>query len=168
MTVANTPNDGNLTPDQIAARDAVIQADYCAGIKPLRQIGSEHSLSHTATGKMAKERGWIRNLNAKIQAKADSKVAKAAVSKTDSNTSLVTESSVVEADALVPKAAVSAEVSLTIANTKVSAAVVSALVSALNDLEFLINFRRLSDIQTLGRLTARHGENSSIVSRAWH
>lgn len=99
MTVANTPNDGNLTPDQIAARDAVIQADYCAGIKPLRQIGSEHSLSHTAIGKMAKERGWIRNLKARIQAKADSKVAKAAVSKADSKTVLATENAVVEANA---------------------------------------------------------------------
>ncbi|HPW28523.1 MAG TPA: hypothetical protein PLL01_03940 [Rhodoferax sp.] len=74
-------------------------------------------------------------MKGKIWAKADSKVARAAVSKTDSNTSSATESPVVEADALVSRASVSTEVSSKKADTKVSAALVSALVSALRAVE---------------------------------
>lgn len=99
MAVSNTPDGGNLTPEQIAARDAVIEADYRAGLKPLRQIGKEHGLSHTAIAKMAKERSWERDLSARIRAKADAKVAKAAVSKEVSEKRLATEQAVVEASA---------------------------------------------------------------------
>jgi hypothetical protein len=95
-----TAADGNLTPEQTAARDAVIEADYRAGLKPLRQIGKEHNLSHTGVDKMAKARGWVRDLTAKIRAKADAKVAKAAVSKEVNKTGrLATEAVVVEANA---------------------------------------------------------------------
>lgn len=99
MAVSNPPSSVNLTKEQIAARNAVIESDYRAGIKPLRLIGSEHDMSHTAVAKMAKDHGWVRDLNARIRAKADSKVAKAAVSKNASNLSLATESAVVEANA---------------------------------------------------------------------
>lgn len=100
MTVSNPSADGNLNPEQIAARDAVIEADYRAGLKPLRQIGKEHSLSHAWIDKMAKARGWTRDLTAKIRAKADAKVAKAAVTKeVNKEGRLATEAVVVEANA---------------------------------------------------------------------
>lgn len=100
MTVSN-PADGNqLTPEQVIARDTLIEADYRAGIKPLRQIGKEHSLSHTFIGKMAKERGWSRDLTERIRAKADAKVSKSAVSTPVSTTgNPATEGQIVEANA---------------------------------------------------------------------
>lgn len=94
---------GNLSADALAARDARIELDYCAGIKPLRQIGKENGLSHTAVGKMAKERGWVRDLKARTQAKADDKVARAAVSTEVSRQKAATESQIVEVNAELQK-----------------------------------------------------------------
>jgi hypothetical protein len=46
-----------------------IEVDYRAGIKTLRQIADEHSISHVAINKRAKRDGWTRDIAAKIQAK---------------------------------------------------------------------------------------------------
>jgi uncharacterized protein YjcR len=35
-----------------------IEADYCAGVKSLRQIASEHGISHVAIIKQAHRHGW--------------------------------------------------------------------------------------------------------------
>lgn len=48
-----------------------IELDYRAGIKSLRQIASEHDISDTAIRKRAKRDDWVRDLSAKIKAKAD-------------------------------------------------------------------------------------------------
>lgn len=77
----------------------VIEIDYRAGLKPLRQIAEEHGISHTAIGKRAKHGEWVRDLGAKIKAQADAKVSKAAVSKEVSSQSAATEKQVVEANA---------------------------------------------------------------------
>jgi hypothetical protein len=47
-----------------------IEADYRAGIKSLRQIGTEYGISHVAVDKRAKKEAWPRDLSAKIKAKA--------------------------------------------------------------------------------------------------
>lgn len=73
-----------------------VEADYRAGIKTLRAIGSEHGVSHVAIQKRAKQFGWEQDLAERIRLKAEAKVNKAAV------TSLVTkedEKQVVEANA---------------------------------------------------------------------
>ena len=57
-----------------------IELDYRAGMKTLRQIADEHGLTHGAINKRAKRDGWVRDLSAKIAAKADELVSKAAVS----------------------------------------------------------------------------------------
>lgn len=101
--VSNNSAAGNLSAEELAARDARIELDYCAGIKPLRQIGKENGLSHTAIGKMAKERGWARNLKARIQQKADAQVAKAAVSTQVAKQKAATETQIVEANATLQK-----------------------------------------------------------------
>lgn len=78
----------------------VVEADYRAGTKPLRQIAEENGISHVAIGKRAKRLEWTRNLAAKIQAQADAKVTKAAVTaEVTKERRLVTEQTVVEANA---------------------------------------------------------------------
>lgn len=76
-----------------------IEAEYRAGIKPLRQIGEEQGITHGAINKRAKRDEWTRDLAAKIKHKADEKVSKAAVSIEVSNAKMVTEKQVVEANA---------------------------------------------------------------------
>lgn len=76
-----------------------IEADYRAGVKPLRQIAEEHGITHGAINKRAKKLEWTRDLAGKINAKADALVSKAAVSSEVSAARLVTEKAVVDANA---------------------------------------------------------------------
>lgn len=59
----------------------LVEKDYRAGLKTLRQIAQERGVSHVAIQKKAKQFGWTRDLSEKIQAKAKEKVTKAAVTK---------------------------------------------------------------------------------------
>lgn len=77
----------------------VIEFDYRAGIKPLRQMAEEHGITHGAINKRAKKEGWSRDLGAKIRAKADELVSRAAVSEEVSKARLATEREVVESNA---------------------------------------------------------------------
>jgi hypothetical protein len=47
-----------------------IELDYRAGIKTLREIADEQGITHGAINKRAKRDGWVRDLSAKIRAKA--------------------------------------------------------------------------------------------------
>lgn len=76
-----------------------IELAYRAGILTLREIADQHGISHGAINKRAKRDGWERDLSAKIQAKADALVSKAAVSTEVSKESKVAERAVVEANA---------------------------------------------------------------------
>lgn len=76
-----------------------IELDYRAGILTLREIAGQHDISHGAINKRAKRDGWERDLAAKIQAKADALVSKAAVSTQVSAESRKAESAVVDANA---------------------------------------------------------------------
>lgn len=88
------------TPQPKKAPDwIVIEADYRAGIKPLRVIGDEHGISHAAINKRAKREEWTRDLGARIQAKADALVSKAAVTAEVSKAKKATEQAIVEAAA---------------------------------------------------------------------
>jgi hypothetical protein len=53
-----------------------VEIEYSSGIKTLRQIGEEFGCSEGAVRKKAKERGWSRDLSAKIKLKADEEVRK--------------------------------------------------------------------------------------------
>ncbi len=98
MTVVSTaPASGNprLAPDWV-----VIETDYRAGMKSLRQIGGEQGISHVAIQKRAKANAWTRDLSKRIQAKAEEKVNKAAVTAAlNSERKAVTEQSIVDAGA---------------------------------------------------------------------
>lgn len=84
-----------MSDDKATINWIQIEADFRAGIKPLRLIGEEHGITHGAINKRAKRDGWTRDLGAKIRAQADAKVSRAAVSKEVSARKLVTENQVV-------------------------------------------------------------------------
>jgi hypothetical protein len=48
----------------------LIERDFRAGLKSLREIGAEHGITEGAVRKKAKANGWTRDLSAKIQQKA--------------------------------------------------------------------------------------------------
>jgi len=74
-----------------------VEADYRAGMLSLREIAEAHGVSHVMISKKAKAMGWVRDLKAKIQAKADDLVNKALV---NSSVSKVNEVAIVEAVAI--------------------------------------------------------------------
>ena len=76
-----------------------VERDYRAGILSLREIGTSHGVTHGAIRKRATRDGWTRDLQAKIQAKADELVSKALVSKEVSKADLATERQIIDAGA---------------------------------------------------------------------
>lgn len=48
-----------------------IELDYRAGVMSIREIASKHGITDTAIRKKAKAQDWVRDVSAKIQAKAD-------------------------------------------------------------------------------------------------
>lgn len=76
-----------------------IECDYRAGILSTREIAAASGVSHTAINKRAKKDGWVRDLKAKIQAKADELVSRRAVSTEVSSQRAATERQIIEANA---------------------------------------------------------------------
>lgn len=76
-----------------------IEVDYRAGILSTREIAAAAGISHTAINKRAKKDGWVRDLKAKIQAKADELVSRRVVSAEVSSQKAATERQIIEANA---------------------------------------------------------------------
>ncbi|MER1635824.1 hypothetical protein KC837_11215 [Enterobacter cloacae] len=76
-----------------------IETAYRAGVMSLREIASQHGISEGAIRKRAKRYDWSRDLNAKIQQKADDLVRKQEVRKQVRNESTLTERVLIEATA---------------------------------------------------------------------
>ncbi|HBZ2492084.1 TPA: hypothetical protein N3Z59_002208 [Klebsiella pneumoniae] len=76
-----------------------IETAYRAGVMSIREIASQHGITHTAINKRAKKEGWERDLKAKIKAKAESLVSKREVSKRVSSERMVSERQLIEANA---------------------------------------------------------------------
>ena len=59
----------------MAARKPVdwerVEADYCAGVKSLREIAAEHGITEGTIRARAKKNDWPRNVAAKVAAKAE-------------------------------------------------------------------------------------------------
>lgn len=92
-------NQSVTTPPEKRPIDwEAVEIAYCAGVLTLRQIAEEHGPSPAGIMKRAKKGGWTRDLNAKIQAKADELVNKALVNKAVNS---VSEKQVVETTAQV-------------------------------------------------------------------
>jgi hypothetical protein len=79
----------------------LIETLYRAGLLSVREIAASQGVSHTAIQKKAKEKGWERDLKAKIKAKADAMVAKAEVAKQVATERLATEQGIVDGNAQV-------------------------------------------------------------------
>lgn len=77
----------------------LVEVHYRAGIRSLKDIGSEFRVSDAGILKRAKRDGWTRDLSARIRAKADAKVSAAAVSAEVSAERAANERAVVEANA---------------------------------------------------------------------
>ena len=73
-----------------------IELDYRAGVKTLRQIADEHYISHVSINKRAKRDGWVRDLSAKIKAKADDLVTKSLVTNEVTNEKRLTEKQIID------------------------------------------------------------------------
>jgi len=76
-----------------------IEAEYRAGVLSTREIASANGVSHTAINKRAKKDGWVRDLKAKIQAKAEELVSRREVSTEVSSQRAATERQIIEANA---------------------------------------------------------------------
>lgn len=76
-----------------------IELDYRSGILTLREIAELNGITHGAINKRAKRDGWVRDLNAKIRAKAAELVSRQEVSKEVSKEQLATEMEVIDANA---------------------------------------------------------------------
>lgn len=78
-----------------------IEQDYRAGVLSIREIASQHGITHGAINKRAKRDGWERDVAAKITAKADALVSKRQVSTLVSTERAVSERILIEANAQV-------------------------------------------------------------------
>ncbi len=78
-----------------------LKPHYCAGARPLREVGEEFGCSDAAIIKHAKKEGWTRNLAQKVKDKADAKVAAALVAqeRAESPAAKLTEAVRVEVEA---------------------------------------------------------------------
>jgi len=76
-----------------------IESAYRAGLMSIREIASQHGITHGAINKRAKKDGWERDLKAKIKAKADALVSKREVSSKVSTETATNERILIEANA---------------------------------------------------------------------
>ena len=77
----------------------VIEADYRAGIKPLRTIASTHGITEGAIRKRAKKEDWQRDLSASIKIRTETLVRKQAVRTEVRISTAISEKEIVEANA---------------------------------------------------------------------
>lgn len=76
-----------------------VELHYRAGIRSLKDIGTEYGVSDAGIIKRAKRDGWERDLRAKIQAKAEAKVSASLVSAEVSAQTKASERQIVDANA---------------------------------------------------------------------
>lgn len=76
-----------------------IESAYRAGLLSIREIASQHGITHGAINKRAKRDEWDRDLKAKIKAKADALVSKREVSKEVSTKRADTEREIIASNA---------------------------------------------------------------------
>lgn len=76
-----------------------IESAYRAGLLSIREIASQHGITHGAINKRAKRDGWERDLSSKIKNKADSLVSKKEVSTQVSSENKLNERILIEVNA---------------------------------------------------------------------
>lgn len=78
---------------------AIIEADYRVGIKSLRQIAGDHSITEGAIRKRAKKEDWVRDLAERVRQRADELVRKEAVRSEVRENTRVPEREIIETNA---------------------------------------------------------------------
>lgn len=80
-----------------------LQADYEAGVLSLRELSAKYGLDpkkgHVQIKRLADRHSWTRDLNAQIQAKAEAKLRKAALSREQQAAPKIADAQVIEANA---------------------------------------------------------------------
>ena len=76
-----------------------VESDYRAGLLSVREIAATHGISHTAIQKKAKSLDWVRDLSARIQAKADAEVARREVATEVATNRVATDAAIISANA---------------------------------------------------------------------
>ncbi|QIL80992.1 hypothetical protein G7047_14625 [Diaphorobacter sp. HDW4A] len=74
MSAAESPQQPKTSPNWEA-----IERDFRTGVRAVNAIAKEHGITEGAIRKRAKRDGWVRDLNAKVRAKADELVRKSVV-----------------------------------------------------------------------------------------
>jgi len=78
-----------------------IERDFRIGVRAVTAIAQEHGITEGAIRKRAKRDGWVRDLNAKVRAKADELVRKAEVRAQVREDQRLTEARQIEVDATI-------------------------------------------------------------------
>jgi len=84
---------------------SAVETEYRTG-QPLRAIAEKYGINHMAIARRAKRDGWVKDLTARIAAKADEIVTREAVTKDVTEKRAVTDRIVVEANATAQAAAI--------------------------------------------------------------
>lgn len=122
-----------------------IELDYRAGVKSLRQIAGEQGVSEGAIRKRAKRDDWARDLNAKIQSRADELVRKESVRTLARTEKAISERVLVEASAVAIK-------DIRLAHRKDIARSRSVMMALLYELECQTGAENVALLQQLGDL----------------
>lgn len=80
-----------------------IERDFRMGVRAVTAIASEYGITEGAIRKRAKKLGWVRDLNAKVRAKADDLVRKAEVRAQVREGQRLTESREIEVEATIQR-----------------------------------------------------------------
>lgn len=132
--------DENKAPDW-----EQIELDYRAGIKSLRQIASEQNVSEGAIRKRSKRDEWTRDLNGKIQAKAEELVRKDTVRSEVRTKTNISEKETIDANANVVA-------TIRISHRKDISRARSMTMSLFDELEHMIGVENVDLLQQLGEL----------------
>jgi hypothetical protein len=76
-----------------------LEIDYRAGVKSLRILASEYGISTARIGQVAEDRGWTRDISAKIKAQAQARLDRAALDSGLDTEKKITEKQVIDANA---------------------------------------------------------------------
>lgn len=95
--------ESHSTQDKASPSWEAIERDYRVGVRAVTAIAHEHGISEGAIRKRAKRDGWVRDLNAKVRAKADELVRKAEVRTQVREDQRLTESRQIEVEANIQK-----------------------------------------------------------------
>lgn len=91
------------TQDKAGPNWEAIERDFRMGVRAVTAIAQEHGITEGAVRKRAKRDGWVRDLNAKVRAKADDLVRKAEVRTKVREDQQLTENRQIEVEANIQK-----------------------------------------------------------------